>query len=90
MNVVPAQVKFTRCLYAQLMQQKFQPDRRSGYTLPAATNAKFRAYDLGMKLVSANELYNLLFVSTTYCLLSETFCNCLCTVLFDRTGVASE
>lgn len=57
-NIIVVQVKFTRCLYAQLMQQKFQPDRRSGYTLPPATpNAKFRAYDLGMKLVSGKELY---------------------------------
>lgn len=46
------QIKFTRCLYAQLIQQKFQPDRRSGYTLPPATTCKFKAYDLGMKLVS--------------------------------------
>lgn len=41
----------TRCLYAQLKQQKFQPDRRSGFTLPTTTNPKYTSHDLGMKLV---------------------------------------
>lgn len=45
------QVTFTRCLYAQLAQQKFVPDRRSGYTLPAPSHPQYRAYELGMKLV---------------------------------------
>lgn len=45
------QVTFTRCLYAQLAQQKFVPDRRSGYTLPAPSDPQYRAYELGMKLV---------------------------------------
>lgn len=41
----------TRCLYAQLKQQKFQPDRRSGFTLPTTSNPKYTSHDLGMKLV---------------------------------------
>ena len=45
------QVTFTRCLYAQLMHQSFTPDQRSGYTLPPATDAKFKSHDLGIKLV---------------------------------------
>lgn len=44
----------TRCLYAQLMQQKFQPDKRSGFTLPSSSNPKFTSHDLGMKLVCVN------------------------------------
>lgn len=46
------QVQFTRCLYAQLIQQKFQPDKRSGWVLPSTSNPKFTEQDLGMKLVS--------------------------------------
>lgn len=46
------QVQFTRCLYAQLIQQKFQPDKRSGWVLPSTSNPKFKEQDLGMKLVS--------------------------------------
>lgn len=45
------QVTFTKCLYAQLVQQKFVPDRRSGYTLPAPSHPQYKAYELGMKLV---------------------------------------
>ena len=43
----------TKCLYAQLMQQEFTPDRRSGYTLPAKNSQNYKAHDLGVKLVSA-------------------------------------
>lgn len=45
------QVTFTKCLYAQLVQQKFVPDRRSGYTLPLPSHPQYKAYELGMKLV---------------------------------------
>jgi hypothetical protein len=45
------QVQMTKCLYAQLMQQKFIPDRRSGFTLPAADSPKYKASEIGMKLV---------------------------------------
>jgi hypothetical protein len=45
------QVRFTRCLYAQLLQQKFQPDKCSGWIQPSPTNPKFKEQDLGMKLV---------------------------------------
>ena len=47
------QVKFTRCLYAQLQQQHFNPDRRSGFTLPARSHPQYGAHELGMKLVSS-------------------------------------
>ncbi|KAI1231593.1 Protein SGT1, partial [Lamprotornis superbus] len=49
-------VTFTRCLYAQLVQQKFVPDRRSGYTLPAPSHPQYRAYELGMKLAHGFEI----------------------------------
>lgn len=49
-------VTFTKCLYAQLMQQKFIPDRRSGYKLPSCTDPQFKAADLGMKLAHGFEM----------------------------------
>ncbi|KAF4102097.1 protein ecdysoneless homolog [Onychostoma macrolepis] len=49
-------VKFTRCLYAQLQQQSFVPDRRSGFTLPARSHPQYRAHELGMKLAHGFEI----------------------------------
>ncbi|NXX49440.1 ECD protein, partial [Tricholaema leucomelas] len=53
---VMATVTFTKCLYAQLMQQKFVPDRRSGYTLPPPSHPQYKAYELGMKLAHGFEI----------------------------------
>nr|XP_057914879.1 protein ecdysoneless homolog [Doryrhamphus excisus] len=49
-------VTFTRCLYAQLQQQQFKPDRRSGFTLPARSHPQFKAHELGMKLAHGFEI----------------------------------
>ncbi|XP_037996743.1 protein ecdysoneless homolog [Motacilla alba alba] len=49
-------VTFTRCLYAQLVQQQFVPERRSGYTLPAPSHPQYRAHELGMKLAHGFEM----------------------------------
>ncbi|KAM6266022.1 protein ecdysoneless homolog [Porphyrio hochstetteri] len=49
-------VTFTKCLYAQLVQQKFLPDRRSGYTLPLPSDPQYKAYELGMKLAHGFEI----------------------------------
>ncbi|XP_004473881.2 protein ecdysoneless homolog [Dasypus novemcinctus] len=49
-------VTFTKCLYAQLVQQRFVPDRRSGYRLPAPSHPQFRAHELGMKLAHGFEI----------------------------------
>lgn len=46
------QVTFTRCLYAQLHQQQFTPDRRSNFNLPPRSHPQYKAHELGMKLVS--------------------------------------
>uniref|UniRef100_A0A8C0MUE9 Ecdysoneless cell cycle regulator n=1 Tax=Canis lupus familiaris TaxID=9615 RepID=A0A8C0MUE9_CANLF len=43
-------VTFTKCLYAQLVQQRFVPDRRSGYKMPPPSHPQYRAHELGMKL----------------------------------------
>ncbi|CAB1343724.1 unnamed protein product [Coregonus sp. 'balchen'] len=50
------QVTFTRCLYAQIQQQHFTPDRRSGFTLPARSHPLYRAQELGMKLAHGFEI----------------------------------
>ena len=47
-----AGVKFTRCLYAQLLHQRFSCPRNSGFNVPPAGNQHHTACDLGMKLVS--------------------------------------
>ncbi|XP_056386405.1 protein ecdysoneless homolog isoform X2 [Hyla sarda] len=49
-------VTFTKCLYAQLSQQKFHPDKRSGYTVPALSHPKYKAHELGMKLAHGFEI----------------------------------
>ncbi|XP_017518655.1 protein ecdysoneless homolog isoform X2 [Manis javanica] len=49
-------VTFTKCLYAQLVQQRFVPDRRSGYKLPRPSHPQYRAYELGMKLAHGFEI----------------------------------
>ncbi|XP_072246886.1 protein ecdysoneless homolog [Leuresthes tenuis] len=49
-------VTFTRCLYAQLQQQHFTPDRRSGFTLPPRSHPQYKAHDLGMKLAHGFEI----------------------------------
>uniref|UniRef100_A0A8C2BC26 Ecdysoneless homolog (Drosophila) n=1 Tax=Cyprinus carpio TaxID=7962 RepID=A0A8C2BC26_CYPCA len=53
---VMTSVKFTRCLYAQLQQQSFVPDRRSGFTLPVRSHPQYRAHELGMKLAHGFEI----------------------------------
>lgn len=53
---IMASVTFTKCLYAQLVQQKFAPDRRSGYGLPPPSHPQYRAYELGMKLAHGFEI----------------------------------
>ncbi|XP_069548999.1 protein ecdysoneless homolog [Brachyistius frenatus] len=49
-------VTFTRCLYAQLQQQQFTADRRSGFTLPPRSQPQYKAHELGMKLAHGFEI----------------------------------
>ncbi|XP_028982844.1 protein ecdysoneless homolog [Betta splendens] len=53
---VLALVTFTRCLYAQLCQQPFTPDRRSHFNLPPRSHPQYKAHDLGMKLAHGFEI----------------------------------
>ncbi|XP_037128547.1 protein ecdysoneless homolog [Syngnathus acus] len=49
-------VTFTRCLYAQLQQQQFVPDRRGGFAMPARSDSLYKAHELGMKLAHGFEI----------------------------------
>ncbi|KAH7949590.1 hypothetical protein HPB49_012548 [Dermacentor silvarum] len=59
---VMAEVRFTRCLYAQLRQQRFMPDRRVGWNMPPPHAPEFVAHDLGLKLgeLEGSKLYHIL------------------------------
>eukprot|EP00038_Savillea_parva_P012957 m.208038 g.208038 ORF g.208038 m.208038 type:complete len:760 (-) comp24002_c0_seq1:88-2367(-) len=52
---VPVSVRFTRCLYAMLAQQRFESARVFGAPPRAGTSA-FRAHDLGAKLALGFEI----------------------------------
>lgn len=45
-------VKFTRCLYAKLLNQRFSPPRNSGFSIPPTSDQQHTAREMGMKLVS--------------------------------------
>ncbi|XP_060624785.2 protein ecdysoneless homolog [Anolis sagrei] len=49
-------VTFTKCLYAQLVQQPFVPDKRSGYSLPPRSHPQYKAHEIGMKLAHGFEI----------------------------------
>ncbi|KAH9365739.1 hypothetical protein HPB48_009600 [Haemaphysalis longicornis] len=53
---VMVEVRFTRCLYAQLRQQRFVPDRRVGWQLPPPHAPEFVSHDLGLKLACGLEI----------------------------------
>ncbi|RDD39873.1 Protein ecdysoneless-like protein [Trichoplax sp. H2] len=53
---IKAEITFTRCLYAQLLQQKFKPDKRSSWKLPSQYHPEYKAYELGMKLACGFEI----------------------------------
>ena len=58
-NRVWTQVPITRCHYAQLMQQNFSPDKRSGYQIPTCslTATEEKGWDLGLKISHGCEIF---------------------------------
>jgi len=48
-------VRFTKCLYAQLMMQSFYPPRNFG-KLPASSDPNAKAFNLGIKLTCGFEM----------------------------------
>uniref|UniRef100_A0A2R5LFD6 Putative mads box transcription factor n=1 Tax=Ornithodoros turicata TaxID=34597 RepID=A0A2R5LFD6_9ACAR len=53
---VMCNVCFTRCLYAQLRQHRYVPDRRTGWNLPPNNAPQFVSHDLGLKLACGLEI----------------------------------
>jgi len=53
---VLTRVAFTKCLYAALVRQRFTPDKRTGWSLPAFNSPEFSSHDLGAKLASGFEI----------------------------------
>ena len=49
-DCITMNVTFTKCLYAQLRQQRYRPGIKSGWQVPPATDERHVACDLGMKL----------------------------------------
>lgn len=57
-NRVWTQIPMTRCQYAQLIQQNFLPDKRSGYQLSnSLTPAEEKGYSLGLKIAHGCEIF---------------------------------
>lgn len=50
------EVTFTRCLYAMLSHTKYNPDRRTGWSLPEQSHETFKAHDFGMKIACGLEI----------------------------------
>lgn len=61
----------TRCLYAQLAQQQFTPDKRSGWTVVSPSNPEFLERDIGVKLVKKMCFFFLLYLHSGFCLVLQ-------------------
>ncbi|KAF8796322.1 protein ecdysoneless homolog [Argiope bruennichi] len=53
---VMSEVTFTRCLYAQLSSQNYEPDKMTGWNLPPVNHPDRKAHELGMKLACGFEI----------------------------------
>lgn len=49
-------VKFTRCLYAMISSNNYQPDRRTGWDLPSANTQEYKEDLLGVKIACGFEI----------------------------------
>lgn len=55
-SCVYVNVTFTKCLYAMLAQSRYLPDRRTGWSVPAASDSNHKAHILGLKLACGFEI----------------------------------
>ncbi|XP_005111816.1 protein ecdysoneless homolog [Aplysia californica] len=55
-DLVRTRVTMTRCLYAQLVQQQFTPDKLSGWSVVGPANPQFQERDIGVKLAHGFEI----------------------------------
>lgn len=53
---VYTQIKFTRCLYAMLTYQNYNPDKRIGWNIPHKNHQTYKAHNLGMKIACGLEI----------------------------------
>ncbi|XP_053213483.1 protein ecdysoneless homolog [Panonychus citri] len=53
---VKRNVTFTKCLYAQAISQKYDPDPKIGWNLPPRESPLFKSYDLGVKIACGFEI----------------------------------
>ncbi|KAI4471110.1 sgt1 protein hsgt1 suppressor of gcr2 [Holotrichia oblita] len=49
-------VTFTKCLYAMLINSKYQPERKTGWNLPLPSSKIYKAHNLGVKLACGFEI----------------------------------
>lgn len=55
-NRVNTSVTFTKFLYAMLLHNNFNPDRRTGWNLPLVNSPQFKSHSLGVKLACGFEI----------------------------------
>nr|CAD7260029.1 unnamed protein product [Timema shepardi] len=55
-NRVKVSVMLTKCLYAMVTHQQFQPDRRTGWNLPLVHSPDYKSHLLGVKLACGFEI----------------------------------
>ncbi|XP_058466833.1 protein ecdysoneless [Malaya genurostris] len=55
-NCVYVSAVFTKCLYAMLLHANYLPDRRTGWSLPLASDPNYKAHILGLKLACGFEI----------------------------------
>lgn len=55
-NRVYSRVKFTKCLYAMLVNSGYVPDARVGWDLPNPTSSQYKSHILGIKIACGFEI----------------------------------
>lgn len=50
-------VTMTKCLYAMLVQQKFNPEKKTGWDLVESSNPQYKAQITGIKIVKLHILF---------------------------------
>lgn len=56
-------VTMTKCLYAMLVQQKYNPEKRTGWNLVNTSDSQYKAQITGIKIVSE---FIYFFLNTVY------------------------
>lgn len=56
----------TKCLYAMLVQQKFNPEKKTGWDLVDSSNPQYKAQITGIKIVKLYILFLLCYKNFIY------------------------